>query len=308
MKRFAAALAPIAIAAVALTGCSDGGSGADSANAENAEELVVQFVPTRTEDDMQAQAQPLADLLSEQLDRPVEVTIATDYATIVEAMASGQVDVGIMPPASYVLAHDQGAADAVLSAEIPAMDPDTADPLDELVPGFRGEILVGADSGIDGLEDLKGKTIAAQSAASASGYIFPVVEMADAGIDIHNDVTITTVQGIDSAILAVLNGDADAAFSFEGGRTIMKGEFPDITDLASVAYLTEALIPNDAIAVSTQLSDDDKQAVTDAFLAIAEDPEGHETISSLYSHQGYVPADPAAYDVVRDYTERASSL
>lgn len=308
MKLLFKTLAPVAALAVLLSGCAADTGSSDGADATSAEELVVQFVPTRTEEDMQAQAKPLAELLSEQLNRPVSVTIATDYATIVEAMASGQVDVGIMPPASYVLAHDQGAADAVLSAQIPAVDPKTADRLDTLVSGFHGEIIVAADSGITSLADLKGKSIAVQSAASASGYIFPIVEMADAGLDIHNDVTLTTVTGIDSAILAVLNGDVDAAFSFEGGRGIMKKEFPNIIDLASVAYVTKTEIPNDAIAVSTKLSDADKESVTAAFLAIAEDPEGHEIISTLYAHQGYVPADPAAYDIVREFTKRASDL
>lgn len=298
---------PAAILGLTLAGCASSTPQAESGAPSN-DTLVVQFVPTRTEQDMQAQAQPLAKLLSDQLGREVEVTIATDYATIVEAMASGKVDVGIMPPASYVLAHDQGAADAVLQAEIPAVDPDTAKQTDELVDGFRAEVIVRADSGIKSYQDLKGKKIAAQNAASASGYIFPVVEMADAGIDINKDVTITTVSGIDSAILAVLNGDVDAAFSFEGGRGLLLKEFPDITQRLSVAVLSKARIPNDAIAVSTKMSEADRTAVEDAFMAIAKDEEGHKIISTLYSHQGYVKADQSAYDVVREYTKRASEL
>lgn len=298
-------LAPAAVLAIALTGCTNA---APEAEKPSDEPLIVQFVPTRTEQDMEAQAKPLAEQLSKQLDREVKVTIATDYATIVEAMASGKVDVGIMPPASYVLAHDQGAADAVLQAQIPGTDPVTSLTTDKLVDGFHGEILVKADSGIKSIADLKGKTIAAQSAASASGYIFPVVEMAEAGIDINKDVTITNVAGIDSAILAVMNGDVDAAFSFEGGRRLLLKEFPDITDRISVAHLTKAKIPNDAIAVSTKLSDADRKAVKDAFLAIAADPAGHEIISTLYSHQGYVEADQSAYDVVREFTKKAADL
>lgn len=305
MSRLAKILATGAVLALALTGCASDTSKTES---NSDKPLVVQFVPTRTDTDMQVQAKPLAELLSAQLDREVKVTIATDYATIVEAMASGKVDVGIMPPASYVLAHDQGAADVVLQAQIPAVDPLTSLPTDELVDGFRGEILVKADSGIKSIDDLKGKTIAAQSAASASGYIFPVVEMAEAGIDINKDVTIVNVTGIDSAILAVMNGDADAAFSFEGGRVLLLKEFPNITDLVSVAHLTKTKIPNDAIAVSTKLSAEESQKIKDAFLAIAADPEGLEIVSSLYSHKGYVEADQGAYDIVREFTERAADL
>ena len=66
----------------------------------------------------------------QKLDREVEVTLATDYSTIVEAMASGQVDLGIMPPAAYVQAKDMDAAEAILTSQLGAYDPETGLPLE----------------------------------------------------------------------------------------------------------------------------------------------------------------------------------
>ena len=43
---------------------------------------------------MEAKTKPFAEYLEEKLGRKVEVTLATDYSTIVEAMASGKVDLG----------------------------------------------------------------------------------------------------------------------------------------------------------------------------------------------------------------------
>ena len=51
--------------------------------------LNVQFVPTNNDGSMEAKTGPFADYLSEKLDMDVNVTLATDYSTIVEAMASG---------------------------------------------------------------------------------------------------------------------------------------------------------------------------------------------------------------------------
>ncbi len=48
---------------------------------------------------------------------------------------------------------------------------------------FKGEILVRSDSDMQELTDLKGKKIATLSANSASGYIYPVAELKDAGVD-----------------------------------------------------------------------------------------------------------------------------
>ena len=77
--------------------------------------LNVQFVPTNNDGSMEAKTGPFADYLSEKLGMDVNVTLATDYSTIVEAMASGKVDLGIMPPAAYVQARNLDAAEAILS-------------------------------------------------------------------------------------------------------------------------------------------------------------------------------------------------
>ena len=53
---------------------------------------------------------------------PVNVTVATSYNAIVEALESGTVDVGIMPPATYVQAREMGVAKAILSSVLTDYD------------------------------------------------------------------------------------------------------------------------------------------------------------------------------------------
>ena len=67
----------------ALTGCGSSGNTSDSSKDTSKEKLVVQFVPTNNDGSMEAKAKPFADYLSKKLDRDVEVTLATDYSTIV---------------------------------------------------------------------------------------------------------------------------------------------------------------------------------------------------------------------------------
>ncbi|KAA7568098.1 phosphate/phosphite/phosphonate ABC transporter substrate-binding protein, partial [Salmonella enterica subsp. enterica serovar Lubbock] len=142
------------------------------------------FVPTNNDGSMEAKTKPFAEYLSKALDKEVTVTLATDYSTIVEAMASGQVDIGVMPPAAYVQARDMKAAEAILTSQIGDMDLETGLPIDgKLTNTFKGEVLVKADSDIKELKDLKGKKIATLSPNSASGYIYPVAEMKEAGVD-----------------------------------------------------------------------------------------------------------------------------
>lgn len=270
--------------------------------------LNVQFVPTNNDGSMEAKTGPFADYLSEKLDMDVNVTLATDYSTIVEAMASGKVDLGIMPPAAYVQARNLDAAEAILSSQLVKYDKDTEEPIEgEYTSTFKGEVLVKADSDMESLEDLKGKKIATLSPNSASGYIYPVAEMKDLGIDPLTDCTLTTVNDIPSEMTAVLNGQQDACFVFQGARYVFSSKFTDYDlykDL-KVLYLTDGDIPNDAIAVQPSMDEDLKAQIKDVFLNMANDEEGKEAMS-LWGHTGYGEADESAYDTIEAYTDKAA--
>ena len=270
--------------------------------------LNVQFVPTNNDGSMEAKTGPFADYLSEKLGMDVNVTLATDYSTIVEAMASGKVDLGIMPPAAYVQARNLDAAEAILSSQLVKYDEDTEEPIEgEYTSTFKGEVLVKADSDMESLEDLKGKKIATLSPNSASGYIYPVAEMKDLGIDPLTDCTLTTVNDIPSEMTAVLNGQQDACFVFQGARYVCSSKFTDYDlykDL-KVLYLTDGDIPNDAIAVQPSMDEDLKAQIKDVFLNMANDEEGKEAMS-LWGHTGYGEADESAYDTIEAYTDKAA--
>ena len=270
--------------------------------------LNVQFVPTNNDGSMEAKTGPFADYLSEKLGLDVNVTLATDYSTIVEAMASGKVDLGIMPPAAYVQARNLDAAEAILSSQLVKYDEDTEEPIEgEYTSTFKGEVLVKADSDMESLEDLKGKKIATLSPNSASGYIYPVAEMKDLGIDPLTDCTLTTVNDIPSEMTAVLNGQQDACFVFQGARYVFSSKFTDYDlykDL-KVLYLTDGDIPNDAIAVQPSMDEDLKAQIKDVFLNMANDEEGKEAMS-LWGHTGYGEADESAYDTIEAYTDKAA--
>ena len=296
-KSFACVLAAAALmAGSAMSVCADGDT------------LNVQFVPTNNDGSMEAKTGPFADYLSEKLGMDVEVTLATDYSTIVEAMASGKVDLGIMPPAAYVQARNLDAAEALLSSQLVAYDEDTEQPLEDTYTStFKGEVLVKADSDMESLEDLKGKKIATLSPNSASGYIYPVAEMKDLGIDPLTDCTLTTVNDIPSEITAVLNGQQDACFVFQGARYVFASKFSDydlFKDL-KVLYLTEGDIPNDAIAVQPSMDDELKDKIKEVYLNMADDEEGKDAMS-LWGHTGYGEADEAAYDTIEEYTDKAA--
>lgn len=300
LKRVMAGILCAGMATVALAGCGSKKSEEKTLN--------VQFVPTNNDGSMEAKAKPFADYLTEKLGCKVNVTLATDYSTIVEAMSSGKVDLGIMPPAAYVQARDMGAAKAILTSQLGEYDQETGLPVEGKMTGtFKGEVLVKADSDIQTLEDLKGKKIATLSPNSASGYIYPVAEMKEAGIDPATDCTLTTVNDIPSEMTAVLNGQQDACFVFEGARVVFSSKFEgyDLMNDLRVLYLTEGDIPNDAIAVRPDMDDEMKEKIKETFLNMPNDEQGAEAMS-LWVHKGYEEATEEAYDTIKAYTEKAA--
>lgn len=288
-----------------LSACGDD---ADNAQAKKGEEkldeLSVQFVPSQNADTLEAKAKPLEELLSEELDIPVEVSVSTDYNTIIEAMDSEQVDVGFLPPTAYVLAQEKGSGDVMLQAQRYGVN-DDGSPTEELVDSYKSIFIVNEDSDIESVEDLKGKKIGYQNVTSSAGFVWPAATLLEAGIHPLNDVEPVTLKGHDQAVISLLNGDIDAAVTFQDARNVVASDYEDVFEETRIIEFTEP-IPNDTVAIRPEINDEMKKAITDAFIAIGKDEEGQQIIRDIYSHEGYVESQDSNFDIVREYEEKVS--
>ncbi|OXL85445.1 phosphonate-binding protein [Paenibacillus sp. SSG-1] len=294
------------------TSGSDSGSTAASSASGTAEaaatayvpkELNVQFVPSQNADTLEAKTKPLEKLLGDRLGIPVHVTVSPDYNTIVEAMASKQVDVGFLPPNAYVLAHDKKkAADLLLQAQRYGIKDDTGEDTTEKVDFYKAMIVVKKDSPIQSLQDLKGKKIGWQDVTSSAGYVFPAAELKKEGIDPDKDVQGVTIKGHDAAIMALLNGQVDAVAVFQDARNTVKKDVPDVFEKTRVLHYT-AKIPNDTVSVRNDMDQSWRDKSSQAFIDITNDAEGAQIIKDIYTHVGYAKGDDKNFDPVREYAE-----
>lgn len=298
MKKFKKVLvgAVALLAAVTAAACSNKSKKADY----TPKSLTVQFVPSQAANKLESRAKPLEKMLSKRLHIPVKVTMSTDYNTVVEAMKSKKVDVGFLPPDGYVLAHKQNAADVLLQAERYGVKQPDGRATKNLVRSYRAEILVKKGSKIKSWKDLKGKSISVQNPTSSAGYIFPVAELKEKGLNVVKDCHLTTVTGHDQAVLNVLNGDTDAAFVFEDARNIVKADKPNIMKKVVPIYFTKP-IPNDTISVRSDMSPAFRKKLAKAFIAIGKSKDGKKLIESVYSHEGYTHAKDSDFNIVRHY-------
>lgn len=289
--------------AVTLAACGGGEKASEKDKDYVPEKLTVQFVPSQAAETLEAKAKPLEKLLSKELGIPVEVSVSTDYNTIIEAMDSKQVDVGFLPPNAYVLAHEQSGAKVLLQAQRYGIEQPGGKKTDELVDSYKSMIVVKKGSKIKELKDLKGKKIATQDVTSSAGYVWPAAEMKKAGVDIEkSDITTVQVKGHDQAILSVLNGDVDAAFVFEDARNNVVKDVPTIFDEVEPMYTT-APIPNDTVTVRGDMSEEWNTKIQDAFINIGKSEEGKAIISAIYTHEGYVKSKDSNFDIVREYAK-----
>ncbi|CAI6081541.1 hypothetical protein PAECIP112173_03242 [Paenibacillus sp. JJ-100] len=296
----------------AENGSSAPGTSTDSAEKDKTAEgyvpteLTVQFVPSQNADTLEAKAKPLEKLLGDKLGIPVKVSVSTDYNTIIEAMASKKVDVGFLPPTAYVLAKEKEAAQVILQAQRYGVNDETGAPTEQLADSYKSMIIVKKDSPIQSVEDLKGKKIAYQNVTSSAGYVWPAALLLDRGVDPLKDVQPVTVKGHDQGVLAVLNGDVDAAAIFQDARNTVSKDYPTIFEDTRVLAFTEP-IPNDTIAVRTDMNADWTAKIKQAFIDIGKDTEGHQIIKEIYTHEGYVESDDSKFDIVRQYNEKVKT-
>ncbi|TCP69394.1 phosphate/phosphite/phosphonate ABC transporter substrate-binding protein [Baia soyae] len=296
MKKVLASGLSLVVAAGVMTGCTK--------PKDEEKVLNVQFVPSQSAETLEAKAKPLEKMLGDKLGMKVKVSVSTDYPTIIEAMSSKKVDVGFLPPSAYVLAKQKNAADVILQSLRYGVNEKDGSPTKDKVEYYKAQYVVKADSPIKSIADLKGKKIAFQNVTSSAGYVWPAVELKEAGVDPLKDVKPITLKGHDQALLSVLNGDVDAAATFQDARNLLKKEHPDIFAKTKVIYVTKP-IPNDTVAVRPGIDPELKNKVTQAFLDLSNDPKAVEIFRSIYTHEGYVKTDDSKFASVREYETKA---
>ena len=107
----------------------------------------------------------LSSYLEKKLGVKVNLQTAGDYAGVITAMQHNHVQIAYFGPESYVEAQKRANAE-ILAVEI---GEETG------LPGYYGMIITKKDSGLNTLEDIKGKKWAFTSSNSTSGTLVPTV-------------------------------------------------------------------------------------------------------------------------------------
>lgn len=307
-----------AVASIALAGCSTGTDEGAGTPAADPTSLVLALVPSQDQGELVNTAAPLTDYLTEALGMEVTGVVSKDYQAAVEAMGAGQAQIGFLPSLQLWQASDMYGASVVLQTErngnisYPAQFmTNNPDKYCEDKPVERdGKLFCnGADAlvgpaGLDSISKVTdGVKVAVLGPGSPAGYIYPILALQEAGIDTDNDIQQIPVTANDASVLAVYNGDAEVGFSFWDARDVVKKDVPDVGQKVVVFALSEE-IPNDGVALSSDLSPELQKKITKALQDFSNTEEGSAVLTSIYSITKLAPANPSSLDVVARAAEK----
>lgn len=143
------------------------------------------------------------------------------------------------------------------------------------------------------LSVVEGKTIAFGTETSTSGYIFPTIELQNAGIT-EDMYTSTFSGGHDASVQQVYDGTADIGVSFDDARATIASAEDDVnTDVGEtvIVFNITARIANDVIAIRSDLPEDLKDAIFQAMSDYIATDEGAAVMEELYQWTDLTRAD-----------------
>jgi phosphonate transport system substrate-binding protein len=233
--------------------------------------FIIALKPDKDPDAMLAEREGLAQVLSTQLNQPVNVIVPLSGAVIVEGLANGTIDVAYISATDMLNARRRGAATLLLAGEINGQT------------GYRSYWVALKEKSYSSVHDLRDHPVAFASRTSTSGYIIPLYDLQRQGLipsrapaeQYFGRGNVWFGSGYVSAIERVLRREAEAAavsdYVMDQDKHLTPQQRAQLKVVAS-----QGPVPTHVLAASTRLSLLDRDRLRQALLALNR-PE-HNTI------------------------------
>lgn len=229
--------------------------------------------------------QPLIEHLSRQLPAyRFELEASRDYASY-ERKIEAQLPELLLPnPLQTLTAIRQGYTVVAMAGDA-----------DE----FRGVVLVPKSSGVQRVQDLKGKRVSFPAPTALAATIMPQRLMRSQGIDPARDIQRLYVGSQESSMMAAIQGESEAASTWLQPWRDFQSDHPALAERLRVLVITPPLV-NNAVMVRNDLPaalrDELAQVLVSMHLSAGNSPAlGAARIRRFH------PANNATYDVVAQY-------
>jgi phosphonate transport system substrate-binding protein len=258
-------------------------------------EIKFGVLPRLSATELHAMFSPLAEYLTAETGEKVSLVIPKDFQAFKEAVKSGQVDLAFANSLVYVQLKKDSALDPLaLSSEAKSGT------------RFRGIIITRKDSGIEKLQDLKGKKLSFVDKDSAAGYIFQMLLLSKAGLDVEKDFTMLPfAKKHDNVTMAVFNKTADAGGIREDDLEKMKDKV-DLAQIRVVGYTD--YFPNWPVFSTPKLNKGSAAKIKAALLKLKPNAPQSEKVLGAARLTGFAPVADKDYDELRKAAKVAGAL
>jgi len=282
MTRSRTALTMAAALCVAILGATGA--------AQTRPKLRISMIPTTDPGKMVRDGHALATYLEQETGTTVDMTIPTNYAAVVEAMISDQVDIAHFGGFTFVQASARAGAVPLVQRE-----QDRA---------FHSLFITQPGSSIKSLSDLAGHSFAFGDVNSTSGHLMPEYFMRQAKVDPSVIQRALYTGGHDATALAVANGKVDAGAMDENvyANMVKAGR---ITDQQVKVFWTTPPFLDYVWAARKGLDPKISDAFANALLKLDAGNPAHKPMLDFLSAAKYVRAKDADYAPLRQAAKDA---
>jgi phosphonate transport system substrate-binding protein len=152
------------------------------------------------------------------------------------------------------------------------------------------------------LNVLKGEKVLFVEEGSTSGYLYPSLQLKNMGIDYQKDITQVFAGSHDGVISGLYNGDAKFGVTYDDARRTLRKTNPDVGEKVIAIGISDE-IPNDVVAVRSDLPEDIKNKIYTILSDYMATEEGAAVMDEIYGWTDVVPAVNSEFDVVKQAAE-----
>jgi len=273
-----------------------------------AQPLVMALAPSANTQTLLAGGDAIAAKLTELTGYVIKTTVPTSYAAQIEAMGSGNAQIGWLPPAAFIVAHAKGYADIGMVTLRNGADHYGFQYIANV--GEKFTVYYDPKTGKDtadaatALAQFAGKKPCWTDPLSASGYLVPAGFLASqkvktpAGAWVQGHPTV-----VKSVYLSPKGEICDFGATYVPMADISK-DFPDVNAKVVTIWISDPIIPNDTVAFSKDVPADMRQKLTDALTTLGNSADGQALLKSGgYSIGGLKVVDDSFFDDFRVYLQ-----
>lgn len=244
--------------------------------------LKVSAIPDEAPTELQRKFAPLGKYLEAEIGMKVEFIPVSDYAAVVESLAAKKLDLAWLGGFTFVQARLRtGNANPIVQREEDRV--------------FTSKFIANAASGINNLNDLKGKTFTFGSVSSTSGHLMPRFFLQQNKITPEKDFKRVAFSGAhDATVLQVEAGKVDAgALNASVWDKLLAEKKVDISKV-KVIYTTPTYFDYNW-TVRGDLDPVLAKKITDAFLKLDAKNPAHKEILDLQRASKFIPTNANNY-------------